>query len=302
MRFSILTATYNRAKYLDKLYKSIVDNIDDSYEIEWLIMDDGSDDNTEAVCKSFVNEEGLVVKYYKQENEGKMQAINNLAKYVTGDFWIEVDSDDYFVENALKIVAEKSRILNENENLYALIFLKKESNEKISGNKFSFENIDTTMFDLYFKNGITGEKIIVYKYQIRRKYQYILEDGENFCTEARMYHQIDLDYNVRCFNEVVVFGEYQSDGYTKNINKIFINNPKGHYYYFKEILELDMKNVSLKKRLYVIKHIILFASILNNKINVKDIKGVINKILVVVLWIPGKIKSKIYIRECLEDL
>ena len=80
MKFSILTATYNRAKYLPKLYESIVDNIDEDYEIEWLIMDDGSTDNTEEVCKSFVNEKNLVVKYYKQENQGKMTAINKLVE------------------------------------------------------------------------------------------------------------------------------------------------------------------------------------------------------------------------------
>ena len=106
MKFSILTATYNRAKYLPRLYKSMVDNMDDSYEIEWLIMDDGSTDNTEEVCKNFVNKKNLVVKYYKQENQGKMQAINNLGQYVSGELWIECDSDDYFVKNAFQIIKQ----------------------------------------------------------------------------------------------------------------------------------------------------------------------------------------------------
>ena len=80
MKISILTATYNRAKYLNKLYSSIIDNIRSGYEIEWLIMDDGSSDNTEEVCKAFKNTESLKIKYYKQDNQGKMAAINNLSK------------------------------------------------------------------------------------------------------------------------------------------------------------------------------------------------------------------------------
>lgn len=297
MKFSILTATYNRAKYLPKLYKSIVDNIDEDYEIEWIIMDDGSTDNTEEVCKSFVDEKNLVVKYYKQENQGKMQAINNLAKYVSGELWIECDSDDYFVKNALKIIAKKSTMLQENKNLYALVFLKNENTSKLSGNKFPFEDKDTTMFDLYFKHGVIGEKIIVFNSEIRKKYQYIIELGEKFCTEARMYHQIDLKYSVRCYNQVVIEGEYQSDGYTKNIQKIFFESPKGHYEYFKEIFEHDMKDVSIKKRVYAIKHLILFSNIVNRNIDINNIKGNLNKFIILLAWFPGKIKSKKYIKE-----
>lgn len=297
MKISILTATYNRAKYLEKLYKSIVDNINNDYDIEWLIMDDGSEDNTEVVCKSFVNKKGLVVKYYKQENQGKMRAINNLSKYVTGDLWIECDSDDYFVENALKIIAEKSTILQENENLYALVFLKRESNEKLSGNKFKSEDEDTTIFDLYFKKDIIGEKIILFKTEIRKKYKYILEPGEKFCTEARMYHEMDLHYNVRCFNNIIIEGRYQADGYTKNINRVFMTSPNGHFEYFKAILKFNMKNVTLKKRLYVVKHFILFSNICKRKIKIREIKGFINKFLIIILFVPGKIKSKNYIKN-----
>lgn len=293
MKFSILTATYNRAKYLPKLYKSIVDNIDEDYDIEWLIMDDGSTDNTEEVCKSFVNEKNLVVKYYKQENQGKMQAINNLAKYVSGDLWIECDSDDYFVKNALKIIAKKSTMLQENKNLYALAFLKNENSNRLSGNKFPFEGRDTTMFDLYFKYGVTGEKVIVYKSEIRKKYKYIIEDGEKFCTEARLHHKMDLNYSIRCFNEALIEGEYQNDGYTKNISQFFLENPKGYYKYFYEILnDMDNKNLLFRKRVYAIKHLILFSYITNQDCKVC---GFINNSIKMVLYVPGIIKSKKYI-------
>ena len=130
MKFSILTATYNRAKYLPRLYKSMVDNMDDSYEIEWLIMDDGSTDNTEEVCKNFVNKKNLVVKYYKQENQGKMQAINNLGQYVSGELWIECDSDDYFVKNAFQIIKQHYEKNKEKQDIYAFAFLKYNQNKK----------------------------------------------------------------------------------------------------------------------------------------------------------------------------
>lgn len=292
MKFSILTATYNRAKFLKKLYASLLENVSNEYDIEWLIMDDGSTDDTEEVCKFFVNRSGLEILYYKQDNQGKMQAINNLMEKVNGDFVIECDSDDYFLKNSLKIVYRKCKILQEKSNLYALIFLRDENNKNISGKKFEKENQDTTMFDLYYKQGMDGEKIIVYKSDIRKKYKYIIEDGERFCTEARLHHRMDLDYNVRCYNEYIVEGDYHSDGYSKNINKIFKQNPKGYYEFFKEIFEHDVSSIKWNKRLYIIKHFILFSVLTNHKKNIKYVKGLENKMLYIMMYIPGKIKTK----------
>lgn len=294
MKISILTATYNRATFLSKLYDSIVNNISNQYDIEWLIMDDGSSDNTEEVCKFFVNKKGLEVKYYKQRNQGKMSAINNLMNNVCGDCVIECDSDDHFVKNSLKIVAKECKILQENNNIYALVFLKKENEDRLSGNEFPFEDKDTTMFDLYFKHGVEGEKIIVFNSAIRKKYKYILEDNEKFCTESRMYHQMDLKYKIRTYNEIIVEGEYLQDGYTRNIDKVFIDNPMAHYMYFKEIFNLDMKKVRLNKRLYVIKHYILFEYLTKNKMKIKEVKGSLNKFLYILLVIPGRIASRRY--------
>ena len=85
--------------------------------------------------------------------------------------------------------------------------------------------------------------------------------------------------------------DYKEDGYTKNIRKVFKENPYGHFAYFKEILEQqDMRGVPLKKRLYVMKHYILFGY-LTKQYNIGDIKGIENKMLYIVLFIPGMIKS-----------
>lgn len=292
MKFSILTATYNRAKYLPRLYKSMVDNMDDSYEIEWLIMDDGSTDNTEEVCKNFVNKKNLVVKYYKQENQGKMQAINNLGQYVSGELWIECDSDDYFVKNAFQIIKQHYEKNKEQQDIYAFAFLKYDQNKKNMGQNFKKEK--TTMFDLYFKEGENGEKALAFVADIRRKYHHELEHGEKFVTEARMYHKMDKDYKILCINEPIMICEYQESGYSKNINNEFINNPFGYYQYFYEILKnMDTKNIVFKKRLYVIKHYILFSYLTHQKCRI-NVRGVKDKILIVLLYIPGYIKSYLY--------
>ena len=114
------------------------------------------------------------------------------------------------------------------------------------------------MFDLYFKDNIKGEKILVFNSEIRKKYKHEVEEGERFITESRMYHKLDEKYKILCINEVVEIGEYLEDGYTKNIENTYKTSPKGYYKYFKDILDKNLKGISLRKKLYIIKNLILF--------------------------------------------
>ena len=259
MKLSILTATYNRAKYLKKIYESIIQNQHISnIEAEWIIIDDGSTDNTKEVVKNFAIENKIRIKYICQENSGKMASINRGMKEVTGELIVDCDSDDYFAENAFKIIEQNALKLFKNEELYALCFLKQDFSGNVSGKKFATNYIESTMFDLYFKQDIQGEKILVFNAKIRKKFKHELEKNEKFVTEARMYHKMDENYKILCINEVVEIGEYQENGYTKNIIETYKKNPNGYYKYFKEIMKKNLKGVVLKKKLYVLKNYVLF--------------------------------------------
>lgn len=290
MKISILTPTYNRGELLKKLYNSLLENADYGMQIEWLIMDDGSTDETQEIVENF-SKEKIDIKYFKQENKGKMEAINNLIKHATGELIVDCDSDDYFTKDAFKIV--KDEYEKNTEEIYGLCFLKYNTKGENIGN--NFKKPKTTMFDLYFKEGETGEKVIVFKSEIRKQFKHELEHGENFVTEARMYHKMDEKYKMACVNKAIMICEYQEGGYTKNIKEQFKKNPYGYYAYFKEILQKNMNGVSFNKRLYAIKHYILF-SYLTKQYKVKSIKGLENKILYIILWPFAIIKIKKFLK------
>ena len=292
MKLSILTATYNRANFLPKLYESIKENLKYNITPEWIIVDDGSIDDTKNIVQSFIDENKLIIKYLYQKNSGKMAAINEAVKMATGDLMVDCDSDDYLVNNSFEIIENNAEKILNNEKFYGLVFLKREENGKISGKEFKQKEYITTMFDLYFKEDIGGEKILVYNSKIRKMYSHQLEHNEKFITEARMYHKMDEKYKLIAINEVIEQGSYIEDGYTKNINKTFKSNPYGYYMYFKELLEKNMKGVKFSKKLYVIKHYILFSYLTGNKFNAKVIKDVLNKFLYIILYLPGMMKSK----------
>ena len=289
MKLSILTATYNRATFLPKLYNSIIENLESGLEIEWLIMDDGSQDDTRETVKQFIDEKKIEIKYNFQENQGKMAAINNMMQYVTGDLIVDCDSDDYFTKDAFKMIKEEFETTPK-QGLYAVCFLKEKEDGKIDGT--TFKNEISTMFDLYFKEKATGEKGLVYYSDIRKKYKHELEKNEKFITEARMYHKMDEEYKMKCVNKTITAGEYQENGYTSNILKTFTSSPYGYLKYFDEILQKDFRGVTWNKRLYVIKHYILFTVLTEQKLTTKKVKNALNKIMIKVLYWPGKIKTK----------
>ena len=291
MKISVLTPTYNRGELLERLYESLEKNSIYGVEIEWLIMNDGSTDKTKEIVKKFQekNVPNLEIKYFEQDNQGKMVAINNLVEHVTGEYMIDCDSDDYFADNAFKYMKQKIEESKQEKNIYGLCFLKFDIKGVNLGKVFTKNR--STLFDLHFKENDQGERAILFISSIRKKYKHKLENGEKFVTEARMYYEMDKENELLCFNLPIMICEYQEKGYTKNIVKQFKKYPYGYYKYFSEILERNMHGVLLSKRLYAIKHYILF-SYLTNQYSSKNIKGLENKILYYILLIPGIIKSK----------
>ena len=203
---------------------------------------------------------------------------------------MDCDSDDYFTENAFQIIQEAFEKNKEEKDVYGLCFLKYDQDGKNMGNLFKKEK--TTMFDLYFKEGETGEKAIVFIAEVRKKFKHQLENDERFVTEARMYHKMDENYHMICINQPIMICEYQKEGYSRNIKKEFKENPYGYYQYFLEILQKDMRGAKFKKRLYVIKHFILFSYLTKSKHNLKKIRGIGNKLLYLGLYFFGIVKAK----------
>lgn len=161
MKISVLTPTYNRAGLLNRLYTSLIVNSKYNVQIEWLIMNDGSTDNTEKLVYEYISQKIVNIKYYEQENKGKMQALNRLMECATGDIIVECDSDDYFTDDAFYIIKKAYEDTKKQENIYALCFLKYDQNGNNIGNDLN-DKEKTTMFDLYFKNGENGEKALAY--------------------------------------------------------------------------------------------------------------------------------------------
>lgn len=108
---SIITPCYNSSAYISRFIKSLLNQ---SYKnIEWIVVNDGSTDETESIIKSYYEDfkaQGMRVIYQYQTNQGLGGAINTGLKFVSGDYFTWCDSDNLFTED---YVFEKIKFFSE---------------------------------------------------------------------------------------------------------------------------------------------------------------------------------------------
>lgn len=292
MRISILTATYNREKLLQNAYESLLENHKTFQDFEWLIMDDGSTDNTEELANKWKRENKITIHYFKQENRGKMAAINELMKQVTGEITLELDSDDSLLQGALKRISDDYEALQQDQNVCGIFYPRDLGSKKVDD---SLEGKIVSLWNLHNRYLCDGDATLTFFAKYRKKYPYELEHHEKFVTEARTYYKLEEETDGFLIHtkDPVMMGTYLEDGYTTHIGEIFKKYPYGYYEYFKECLNRSMKGIPFQRRLYFIKHYILFSYLTKRRLGemIKEIQGV-NRFLTIVLYPPGRIVSK----------
>lgn len=228
---TVFTPTYNRAYILGELYKSLQQQTD--YQFEWLIVDDGStDDTNEIVSKWIEAETRFPIRYFRKENGGKHRAINFALQYAQGEYFFVVDSDDRLVPDAIETVCAQIKSLpTDGCKKYAGICnCKGYSTTEIVGTSFEGDFIDCTSLERE-KFGITGDKAEVFFTEIMRQYPFPEFKGEKFVTECVVWDKMAADgYSLRFFNEILYLCEYREDGLTQQGLDLYYRNPLGYGY------------------------------------------------------------------------
>ena len=246
---TIFTPTYNRAHILHRLYDSLKNQTVSDFE--WLIVDDGSIDDTELIVKKWINENIINIRYIRQENGGKHRAFNNGIKNAKGELFFCVDSDDYVPEDCVKEIIECWAGVKDS-NIAGIVALKTDEKGTLLCDKFPENVIETNTFDLVRRHNCKGEKSLVYKTLVLKEYPFPEIDGEKFVTECVVYDKIAHSYVMVLLDKVLTICEYQPDGLTNAIFSNMLKNPTGYKIYYKQRIDMAY---TLKERLsYVIRY------------------------------------------------
>ena len=244
MKFTIFTPTFNRKELLEKLYKSLQKQT--FKDFEWLIVDDGSADGTKEKVEEFLSEKKLDIKYYFKENGGKQRAYNFATDKANGELFICLDSDDEYVENGLETILKYWKKYEKNNNIAGMGYLSMYPDGEIIGSSFPEKEMISTQFDIYNKYGVKGDKGLMFRTEIIKKYKFPVFDDEKFITEAVVYNRICEKYKMVYVNEKIEIKEYQEDGLTAKYNNLLLRNPKGQALYHNEI---NSQNLSFKQKI-----------------------------------------------------
>lgn len=236
---AIFTPTYNRAYILRSLYKSLLrQTMKDFY---WLIIDDGSTDNTEDIVRSWIDDNKIQIEYYRIENSGKAAAMNLALDVAKGKLFFGVDSDDYLRDDAIEKIMHCYKNLD--KNLIGILagIQNYRTNELITKYEKGCGSKKHTakLKEVYDRKEISGDTALIYKTEIIKKYRFPIFEGEKFVPENYLWDLLDQEGELYILKEYICMTDYLADGYTHKIKKVIFENPEGYYAYIEKRLKLD---------------------------------------------------------------
>jgi glycosyltransferase involved in cell wall biosynthesis len=235
VKYTLFTPTYNRAHLLTTLFDSL--EIQQFKNFEWLIVDDGSTDNTEDVVKKLEAKASFPVRYLKQENGGKHTAFNTAIEHADSEWFVCIDSDDPLTPDSLVNMERACAEINDDAAGFVGVCISPDGSllEKHIHKHFYSDTID-----IRDKYHLWGEPE-VYRLNILKNYRFPVFKGERFVTEAILFDELTSHKKLLYTNFPMQVKEYLPGGLTDNQTKIRIQSPNGTLAYYKLRYHLSRK-------------------------------------------------------------
>lgn len=229
---TVFTPAYNRAHTLPRTYESML--AQDCKDFIWLVVDDGSTDETAELVRSWQDREnGFVIRYIHKENGGMHTAHNTAYENIDTELNVCIDSDDALAEGAVRKILEKWEQIKD-RGYAGIIGLDADmATGEVLGKGFPDHLTETTVIGYYAAGG-SGDKKLIYRTEIINKYPpYPVFEGEKYVSLSYKYRMIDQDLKMAVLDEILCNVEYQPDGSSNTMWKQYLRNPKGFAFWRK---------------------------------------------------------------------
>lgn len=221
---TVFTPAYNRAYTLWKGYEGLKRQT--SKNFKWVIVDDGSTDNTRELVEGWIKENQVPIEYYYKQNGGMHTAHNEAYRHIDTELAVCIDSDDYMTDNGVELIIDRWCKYG-SDRFAGMIGLDVYENGQVIGTSFPEGLTECKTYDLEKKYGVICDKKYVYRSEVIKKYlPYPEFEGERFGSVNWLYQKIDHDYDMLCSNDVYCVVEYMADGLTINIYEQHKKSPR----------------------------------------------------------------------------
>ena len=240
-RVTVFTPTYNRGYILKRAYDSLLKQTNKNFE--WLIVDDGSTDDTKNIVKEWIKEKKIQIRYIYQHNQGKPTAHNTGVLNAKYDLFFCLDSDDFLTNDSIETILKEYEKIYTDDKITGLI-AKRQFLERKDLPAFPLKET-MILLDLVYKYNYKYDLLLVYKKKYLKQFLFPSIPNEKFIPEPYVYNQIDQLGTMLLIDKELYICEYLEDGYSRNVKQLIKNNPIGYMKFAKQEMMLA-KNIKLK--------------------------------------------------------
>lgn len=198
---TVITPTFNRATTIKRCWSSLKQQSNQNFQ--WLIIDDGSTDNTAAVVNNFRKETfDFDIDYHFKDNGGKHTALNYSHQYIKGDYVLILDSDDLLTTDAIDIVLTTWNTNKSNHEIAGITFMKS-MDGKSANARMPKDHILSDHIDFRINKGISGDCCETLRTSVFKNYLFPEIKGENFLGESMLWTTVALKYKTLYLNKII---------------------------------------------------------------------------------------------------
>ena len=267
-RVSIVTPSWNRAEYLPKVYAALVAQT--FQDFEWIVVDDGSEDDTQAVMQELLEKSPFPVTFaHYSKRVGKCRADNTLLELAKGDKVLWCDSDDELVSDAIeKMLGVWDEIPLQEQNEYiAVIALCVDQDGHIQSSGFdNFIPFSSSWNDALELHGMTGDMCFMLNSTFLADARFLEVDlvmsESGFWTQFR-------DKKVICFPDPLKVVTRTTENRISGSSRMEFCRGKAH-----AILLADNDrylNMSFKRQIKIASNLIRYS--IHGDLELREIKG-----------------------------
>lgn len=251
--FSVVTPTHECEQFIHRVYDSLC--LQSFTNFEWIIIDDGSSDDTSSLVGEFAMKSSFKIVLHQQTRAGKMSACNRGVEIASGKFIVFLDADDKLKPHALQTMYEEWECLTSHQQneLYGVVGHCEDQFGNAIGTQFPENRMISNIFDMMFTHKVKGEKLSSIRRSIIRRFPF-REDIDFYVPEFHIWFPLSEKYNALHVNCVLrIFYINQSD-------RISLSNDgfsyvKGHRFHYLQCLNKYAHRLPLG---YILKTLILY--------------------------------------------
>ena len=289
---TIVTPAYNRTHTLPSLYQSLLAQT--CKDFDWLIIDDGSTDDTRRVVEGYIAENKIPIRYLYKENGGKHSALNVAFREAKAELLFIVDSDDILTPDAIETILKDWDAVRD-KNLCGISYLRGYDAERVIGDRHPEDHAIDNFINLRYNRGIGGDKAEVWRTECLRDFQFPEYPGERFISESVAWIYLAKRWDMLEVNRIIYITEYLPGGLSDSGRRLRFQCPNLMAY---GSLMTMSKEFSTKIR---IKQALLY--IVYSKFGGRSFRQIVQcpyKGLVALCYLPGLLLYKYWKRKYAE--